>query len=338
MAVNRRRKRADLVILIKAGVFLVVIVLAVFLMLSIMKLANGPAGDASETSSGASTSAESSGDDVSEVDESLPTNTTFTPVTVENDKVHMGNLILVNSLYPYEFPVSEEESLVEVYKKKTGDYKIADSNVMLQPQMVDAMNEMMKAYTQLYSKKDLTIVGAYRSSEDQQKLYNDRVKRLGEEKASKQVAKPGQSDNHTGLAMSLKIVTSTSVDNFNPAGDYAWVAENAFRYGFVQRFRSDKELSTGMEGIDGYYRYVGLPHSYIMNVGNLSLEEYVVYIKTFRYDGDMLTQEFDGKTYKVYYFPADSGASTSVPVPSDASEYRIEGNNIDGFVVTAVYE
>ena len=338
MASNRRRKKTDIVLLTKAGVFLVVIVLAIILMLSIMKLAEGPVADNSGTKSQTSSADTTSFEDISfggaeSKDEIIE----FKSVTVENTKINTGNLVLVNKDYPFVAVDGDDDRMITVYSKKSGDYKIGSTELKLKQEVVEALNTMMKSYTQLYSKKDLTVVSGYRTVDEQDNIYNDRVKKVGEDKAATEVAKGGYSDNHTGLALSFMIVTGQNVYKFDPAGEYAWVAENAFRYGFVQRFHKDKATVTGMDGTDGYYRYVGLPHSYIMNVGNLSLEEYISFVKTYRYDKEMLTQELDGKVYKVYYHPADSGAVTNVPVPANASSYEISGNNIDGFIVTAVY-
>lgn len=339
MASNKRRKKTDIVLLTKAGVFVVVIVLAVFLMLSIMKLAAGPVAETSGALSQANSADTTSYDDTSFGGaESQAFIVEFKSVAVENIKIKTGNLILVNNENPFEAVDGDDEDLITVYSKKSGDYKVGNTDLKLRQEVVEALNTMMKAYTQLYSKKDLTVASSYRTIKEQETIYNKRVSQVGEEKASAEVAKPGYSDNHTALAMSFKVVTGKNVLNFDPTGDYAWVAENAFRYGFVQRYNKDKISVTGMNGMDGYYRYVGMPHSYIMNVGNLALEEYISYIKSYRYDKEMLSQEVDGMVYKVYYHPADNGAVTSVPVPANALSYGISGNNIDGFIITAVFD
>ena len=224
-----------------------------------------------------------------------------------------------------------------MYANKTSDYKAGDTNVKLQMQTITAMNSMMSAFKLLYGRTDLTIVTGYRTYDQQQSVYNKNVASIGEEKASTQVSKPGASDYHTGLAMYYRIVTSTSVTKFSPSGDYGWVAQNAIRYGFIQRYPTDKSTITGMDGDDALYRYVGLPHSFIMYTSQLSFEEYIMFIKNYRYNTAMLEQELNDITYKVYYYPADSGSTTILPVPDDCTSYNISGNNIDEYIVTAIY-
>jgi len=340
VAVNKRRKKADMSILIKAIVFIVVIILAALLMLAISKMAsepNKPNVSDNQSESSGNTSENDNSDSISDTG-SLPSNTEFATVTVDNQKVFTGDLILVNDEHPYIFPSDDQSTLVSLYENKSSDYKTGDINVKLQPQAIQAMNSMMSAFKLIYGRTDLTIMNGYRSLQDQQKEYDSIVNDVGEAEASTLVSKAGASDHHTGLAMDFIIVTSTTVSKFSPTGDYSWVVENTFRYGLIQRYKTGKEMITGMENRDAFYRYVGLPHSYVMNTNNYSLDEYIIALKTYRYDSEMLEVEFDGANYKVYYYPADSGSSTVLPIPNDCTSYSISGNNIDGFIITAIYK
>lgn len=58
-----------------------------------------------------------------------------------------------------------------------------------------------------------------------------------------------------------------------------WIEKNAWKYGFILRYPSDKTDVTGIQYEPWHIRYVGLPHSTIMQKMNLALEEYLDYLK-----------------------------------------------------------
>ena len=54
-----------------------------------------------------------------------------------------------------------------------------------------------------------------------------------------------------------------------------WLNENAWKYGFVQRYASDKTDITGVLNEPWHYRYVGKKAAEVMTEKNLCLEEYL---------------------------------------------------------------
>lgn len=58
-------------------------------------------------------------------------------------------------------------------------------------------------------------------------------------------------------------------------GNYAWLADNAHRYGFVLRYPSDKLSVTGIVPSDGHYRYVGRAAAAYIYENGLCLEEFL---------------------------------------------------------------
>ena len=158
--------------------------------------------------------------------------------------------------------------------------------------------------------KDVMVTSAYRSYEYQQDLYDkylnderrgiseDASRVLGEEyiKANyldKKIFKlsfedalkvvqsysalPGQSEHQTGLC--LDFITSDMggelTEAFENTQAFAWLAENAYKFGFILRYPK------GMEGITGYtyepwhYRFVGREAATDIHVGNMTLEQYL---------------------------------------------------------------
>ncbi|MBP3269014.1 MAG: D-alanyl-D-alanine carboxypeptidase family protein, partial [Ruminococcus sp.] len=118
-------------------------------------------------------------------------------------------------------------------------------------------------------------------------------------------------------------------------GDYAWINENCYKYGFIERYKEDKTELTQIQPEPWHFRYVGLPHAYYITKNNLCMEEYISMLSQYVYGEHHLefTDE-NGNGYEVYYVPADMGAdNTNIPVPA-GKKYDISGNNIDGFIVT----
>ena len=61
---------------------------------------------------------------------------------------------------------------------------------------------------------------------------------------------------------------------YDPAGIWLW--ENAYKFGFIQRFPAGKEHITGYMFEPWHYRYIGVEHA--NNFGpnhSLTLEEYL---------------------------------------------------------------
>lgn len=63
----------------------------------------------------------------------------------------------------------------------------------------------------------------------------------------------GYSEHQTGLAVDI------NADGVNSTGDqvYKWLKKNAWQYGFILRYPSDKEDLTGTAYEPWHYRYVG---------------------------------------------------------------------------------
>ena len=89
---------------------------------------------------------------------------------------------------------------------------------------------------------------------------------------------------------------------------------------------------TGTKGSTYKFRYVGVPHAAYMTENSLCLEEYLEQLKSYTLQ-QPLDYEAGGKSYCIYYVPAEKSGSTDVSVPTD-KEYSISGNNMDGFIVT----
>ncbi|MFC4652507.1 D-alanyl-D-alanine carboxypeptidase family protein [Lactococcus nasutitermitis] len=83
---------------------------------------------------------------------------------------------------------------------------------------------------------------------------------------------PECSEHETGLAIDMSNVNSL---NASPLAISSKVAALAPKYGFVQRFTSWGENSTGVHPEDWHFRYVGVQNAEYMTSHHLTLEEYL---------------------------------------------------------------
>ena len=117
----------------------------------------------------------------------------------------------------------------------------------------------------------LVINSAYRSYQDQVDLSEDYLKWYGQSYVDKYVAKPGFSEHQTGLAYDIG---SRSVNVFANSKEYTWMQENAYKYGFIERFTLRWEPITGFRKEPWHYRYVGKEIAKYIHENNISFEEY----------------------------------------------------------------
>ncbi len=182
----------------------------------------------------------------------------------------------------------------------------------------------------------IAVVSGYRSRQEQERIYRESLQENGEEFTRKFVALPGHSEHHTGMAVDLAI-RSAEIDFLCPdfpadgiAGEFRRAAG---RYGFIQRYQAGKEKITGIAEEPWHFRYVGYPHSIIMEERNLSLEEYIEFIKNFPWGGLGLTFFHQGQRLEIAYLPWEQAKREAIELPEDR-DYEISGNNTDGFILT----
>lgn len=124
----------------------------------------------------------------------------------------------------------------------------------------------------------LTAFSTYRSYEYQVGLYDRYVERDGKEEADRYSARPGYSEHQTGLAFDIGEVGKEedwASEKFGDSEAAKWLAENAYRYGFVLRYPAKKEEVTGYMHESWHYRYVGKEIAEKISEDDLTLEEYL---------------------------------------------------------------
>ena len=120
----------------------------------------------------------------------------------------------------------------------------------------------------------------YRTAEEQQAILDERIQRymnegysrsMAEMAAKEWVAVPGTSEHQLGIAVDINADKSRSTND----EVYQWLADNAYKYGFILRYPQGKEAITGAAYEPWHYRYVGMEAAEKMYNDQISLEEYI---------------------------------------------------------------
>ena len=175
------------------------------------------------------------------------------------------NLIVVNKWN--EIPEDYSITLTELSNGQTVDSRIYP--------YLQEMFDAMKA-EEIYP----IVREGYRTSEEQQKILEDKIyayvkegysRKRAEKLAKAWVAIPGTSEHQLGIAVDIN-ADKTQSDNEEV---YQWLAENAYKYGFILRYPQGKEDITGTSYEPWHYRYVGKEAAEEIYQSQICLEEYL---------------------------------------------------------------
>ena len=249
----------------------------------------------------------------------------FITVQMDASDISAGNLILVNHDYGYDIPADLD--LVNITNTKTGSYRVQDSNFRLLRSVIEPLDEMMADFQDATRNTTVAIISAYRSYDNQQRILNGYISRLGRREALLLAALPGHSEHHTGLSIDFGIIESGVRRVFQGTGNTAWFRRNSYKYGFILRYPQGKVNITNTSHEPWHFRYVGLLHAYIMFQKNFCLEEYIDFLAGYSYD-EPFEFLFEDEFFELYFVQG-----TEIPVPVDCV-FDITGTNTDGFIVT----
>ena len=159
------------------------------------------------------------------------------------------------------------EDLVLVDKK----YSVNNSNYGNSTML----NQFYKMADDLNKELDLKVYirSGYRTYESQQEVYDEYLDLYGKNYVKKYVAYPGFSEHQTGLAVDLK---ASSSNTFKDTKEAKWLKENAYKYGFIERYTKKLEDVTGYQNESWHYRYVGVEIATYIKENNISFDEYYV--------------------------------------------------------------
>ncbi|GKU25402.1 D-Ala-D-Ala carboxypeptidase VanY [Clostridium folliculivorans] len=182
-----------------------------------------------------------------------------------------SRLLLVNKDYPLD-DTYKPDNLVIPKVKMLGS--VANENKKLKREAAEALEDLFSDAKK--EKINLIFVSGYRSFESQASVYERKLKSDGATEASKYVAKQGSSEHQTGLAVDINSSPYYDLaEDFEKTKEGKWIAENAYKYGFVIRYLKGKSDITGYNYEPWHLRYVGKENAKYMYENNLCLEEYM---------------------------------------------------------------
>lgn len=246
----------------------------------------------------------------------------YEEISVEPSMLYKGSLVLVDQSHPSHLN-ADELDLEQVYyaKDKPDTYEISyPGHTSLNSTALAKFNRLMKAY--------------YSATNNTEIMFNYGYLESGKEKSNPESA------SALDVQIHLKRDNGTYdfVTNITP---YSWLFDHMASYGFTLRYPPDKAEITHERGGYTAIRYVGVPHAAYMAENNLCLEEYLDMLRGshnfYTSSVPVLKYSTSELEYLIYYVPADPDGDFKIPVPtSGTGTYEISGNNVDGFIVTAI--
>lgn len=236
-------------------------------------------------------------------------------ISVVKEQIYQGSLLLVNRNHPV--PTGSEEAkavFLSKHQELVKGFGLLDRSIQLSKDMVQRFSTMVAAAEQEGVDRFL-ITSGYRNQVEQGQLY----KQMGADYAMP----AGYSEHNLGLSIDI----GSAQGEMDKAPEGKWLKQNAWKYGFILRYPKNKSGITGIQYEPWHFRYVGLPHSAVMQENGWVLEEYLDYLK----DRKSVTVTVDHSSCSISYHPVTQ--STTIEIPSKA-RYEISGNNVDGVIVT----
>lgn len=240
-------------------------------------------------------------------------------ILLRKEYIYEGNLILINKKYNLK-------DKIKSYNLKPVNDEYA--NILLDYNCSLAFNNILQ---EINSKKEIILLDGYRSLKKQQKLWNNSLKENGEEFTKEYIAYPNCSEHQAGLAVDLGL-NNENIDFIKPKFPHNGICqefrEKAIKYGFIQRYIKEKEHITKIADEEWHFRYVGYPHSEIIYKMGFCLEEYIEYLRNFKFGKDCLMF----KNYEVSYIKMDENIKEIIIEDDELA--TISGDNINGIIIT----
>ena len=179
-----------------------------------------------------------------------------------------NNLLIVNKYYNLKEDF-EPNNLVTISSK------YAYANNQITKEANDAYVSMWNAAFKENHK--LIVNSSYRDYQEQDDVYKSIKLSKGEREADKVAARPGYSEHQSGLAIDVFEINNQLTGTFKDSPAYTWLKENAYEYGFIERYPEDKEYLTGYSFESWHWRYVGIDAAKIIQEEDITFDEYYAF-------------------------------------------------------------
>lgn len=254
-------------------------------------------------------------------------------IRLDRAAIHRGHLILVNREHSVRL-TEKSTNIIPLHNIQTFDTEHQD--ISLEKTCLQQLSALLIA---CHAMDDIIIVSGYRSREEQQELYDNSLQENGAAFTASYVACPNESEHQTGLAVDVGEnagIVDFICPSFPAHGVCQTFKQLAAEYGFIQRYKEGKEHITKIACEPWHFRYVGFPHSAIIEQHGFCLEEYTQFLKQYVFHHEHLYVEHKSSVIEIYYVSAEEDITT-VPITNE-EQYHLSGNNIDGYVITVFHE
>ena len=172
--------------------------------------------------------------------------------------------------------------LVNAWNKLPNDYDITLKTITNDAQVDERIYPDLQEMFEAAEKDGIYLLpnSAYRTNEEQESIFSNKVKTYMKQGYSKKDAKelaktwaamPGTSEHQLGLAIDIIAQKDKSTNE----DVYPWLKTNGYKYGFILRYPADKAQITGVNYEPWHYRYVGKEVAKEIYEQGISLEEYL---------------------------------------------------------------
>ena len=192
----------------------------------------------------------------------------------------------------YESNAPEEAAIMKKYLTLVNKTHRLPEDWMERITLISAKNAMNETYqleretlkqflalrdSLLIENIDIEVESAFRSIEEQTRLWAEFEKEYGLAYCEQYVAVPGNSEHHMGLAVDICFVIDGQVMEEHAPGKealFARVHAAMPEYGFILRYPVGKEAVTGYGYEPWHLRYVGAEAAKEITAREIALEEY----------------------------------------------------------------
>ncbi|MBQ2582143.1 MAG: D-alanyl-D-alanine carboxypeptidase family protein, partial [Ruminococcus sp.] len=259
-----------------------------------------------KTSADTSDDSSNSAPDSSQVETDLKYDTSY--IKLDNETMtNSGLLALDNKDHKYAADGSDFVFIYQYLFNDKGEQVMSTSStgVCGTQEMMEHLNKMVSDFAAQTGLKTIMVTNA--SYQVDGKLYmtqydvpetteaakeppEENADENGEAAEQKQEKKPqtnagsttadGCYEHLSGMAIDFQLYEADkgTYPEYTGEGQYAWINENCWKYGFVLRYPADKQGVTGVAEKKNHYRYVGAVYAQIMHENNLALEELYAFL------------------------------------------------------------
>ena len=242
-------------------------------------------------------------------------------VILRRKDIYKGDLILINKKHLIRI---DEAEIIRDLIEFDDNY----NEHLLNKKVVKVLKEVLNT---INSEEKIVPVSGFRTRKEQSDLYDSSIKENGLEFTEKFVARPDESEHQSGLAIDLG-ENKKDIDFICPEFPYYGVfnefREVAAQNGFIERYKKDKENITRISQEPWHFRFIGFPHSVIIEEKGFALEEYHQFIRKY----NSVDNSLKYKDYQILFVKSIEEIQ-SIYIEDDL-KYNISGNNIDGFIIT----